>query len=51
MRIRRLKEGMVLAIEPMVNAGAAGYAGFVRQVDGGDQGSFAYRRILSIAWR
>ena len=37
----RLKEGMVLAIEPMVNAGAAGYARFVRQVDGGDEGSFA----------
>ena len=34
----RLKEGMVLAIEPMVNAGQAGQPGEAGQVDGGDQG-------------
>ena len=34
----RLKEGMVLAIEPMVNAGRAGIAGAGGPLDGGDQG-------------
>ena len=32
----RLTEGMVLAIEPMVNAGQAGRAGARRRLDGGD---------------
>ena len=34
----RLAEGMVLAIEPMVNAGKAGGEGAERRVDGGDEG-------------
>ena len=38
----RLKEGMVLAIEPMVNAGAPGHASFVGQVDRGDEGRFVF---------
>ena len=32
----RLAEGMVLAIEPMVNAGQAGGEGAGRRLDGGD---------------
>ena len=38
----RLKEGMVLAIEPMVNAGKPGSRVQAGQVDGGDRG----RKIL-----
>ena len=34
----RLAEGMVLAIEPMVNVGQAGGEGARRRVDGGDEG-------------
>ena len=34
----RLKAGMVLAVEPMVNAGQAGSRGAEGQVDGGDEG-------------
>ena len=38
----RLKEGMVLAVEPMVNAGQAGGGGVEGQVDGGDEGRFEF---------
>ena len=34
----RLKPGMVLAVEPMVNRRPAGSDGFERQVDGGNEG-------------
>ena len=44
----RLKEGMVLAIEPMVNAGAAGDAGVAGQVDGGDQGRVVFGALRAL---
>ena len=46
----RLKEGMVLAIEPMVNAGTAGGEGFAGPVDGGERATARIRRISSIVW-
>ena len=47
----RLSEGMVLAIEPMVNAGRAGGAGVVGRVDGGHGGRPCCRRTSSTRWR
>ena len=38
----RLKAGMVLAVEPMVNAGKAGGDGVEGQVDGGDEGRLEF---------
>ena len=47
----RLAEGMVLAIEPMVNAGQGGREGARRRLDGGDAGQAACRRTSSTRWR
>ena len=43
-------EGMVLAIEPMVNVGKAGGQSVGRWLDGGDQGRGASRRTSSTRW-
>ena len=44
----RLKEGMVLAVEPMVNAGQAGSGGFEGQVDGGDEGRLVFGALRAL---
>ena len=47
----RLKEGMVLAIEPMVNAGEPDMRSRAGPLDGGDARTGRIRRTSSIAWR
>ena len=47
----RLAEGMVLAIEPMVNMGKAGGEGAGRRLDGGHRPTAACRRTSSTRWR
>ena len=47
----RLKEGMVLAVEPMVNAGQAGSEGAAGPVDGGDRGRVVFGATSSTASR
>ena len=44
----RLKEGMVLAVEPMVNAGQAGSRGVEGQVDGGDEGRVEFGALRAL---
>ena len=44
----RLKEGMVLAIEPMVNAGKPDTAGVEGQVDGGDEGRVVFGALRAL---
>ena len=47
----RLKEGMVLAIEPMVNAGEAGTGCLPDKWTAVTKDRIRIRPILSIAWR
>ena len=44
----RLKEGMVLAVEPMVNAGQAGSGGAEGQVDGRHEGRLLFRALRAL---
>ena len=47
----RLKEGMVLAIEPMVNVGQAGHEDVGRTAGRRSRRTVRSRRISSIVWR
>ena len=44
----RLKEGMVLAIEPMVNAGRPDTQGVEEPVDGGDEGRLVFGSLRAL---